>query len=41
MNGLVGLFQGKIEVAVPKPGIAGSRAYDISEELVILVCDHR
>ena len=41
MNGLVGLFQDKIEVAIPKPGRAGSRAYDISEELVTLVCDHR
>ncbi|KAI4562125.1 hypothetical protein MJG53_011465 [Ovis ammon polii x Ovis aries] len=41
MNGLKGLFQDKIKVAIPKPGRTGSRAYDISEELLILVCDHR
>ncbi|KAI4537917.1 hypothetical protein MG293_011320 [Ovis ammon polii] len=40
MNGLKGLFQDKIKVAIPKPGRTGSRAYDISEELLILVCDH-
>lgn len=41
MNGLVGLFQDEIGVAILKPDRAGSVGCDISEEVVILSRDHR